>query len=85
VGARDNRFPSAWTPRGQLWTEAQLLESLALLEESRASHLAYRRVWAERRSAEKQTGRRQPAKEDLSALHELGWFMDLEKVTEGGS
>lgn len=62
--------------RASKWSEAQLLQALQLLEESRRSHLAYRRTFAARRHAEKVAGRRQPTRADLEALLHREWFKD---------
>lgn len=64
--------------RTRRWTEPQLLAALAALEESRASHLRYRAVFAERRRREKALGRRQPTTADLAALRRAVWLMDHE-------
>ena len=76
VGASPTLVSPDWAPARQSWTEAQLLEALMLLEESRVSHLTYRNAWAERRSVEKRQGRRQPTKEDLKVLDARSWLLD---------
>jgi hypothetical protein len=58
------------------WTDAQILQALLLLEESRRNHLAYRDAFASRRRGEKAAGRRQPTRGDLEALAEREWFKD---------
>lgn len=55
----------------------RLLVALDLLEESRASHLDYREVFARRRRREKAKGQRTPTKGDLEALARREWQMDL--------
>lgn len=62
--------------RSRKWTEAQLLEALALLDESRRSHLAYRSAFAARRRDEKASGRRQPTRGDLAAFDHPEWLKD---------
>lgn len=58
------------------WTEPRLLAALDLLEESRASHLAYRAAFGQRRRLEKASGQRVPTKGDLEALERREWAMD---------
>jgi hypothetical protein len=69
---------------GRTWTEAQLLDALALLEQSRQSHLRYREAWDRRRSLDKARGRRQPTKAETAALEEPSWFKDARTVDRGG-
>jgi hypothetical protein len=67
---------------GRTWTEAQLLDALALLEESRQTHLRYREAWARRRSLDKARGRRQPTKAETAALEERAWFKDVRTIED---
>lgn len=60
------------------WNEPSLLAALDMLEESRASHLAYRTAFAERRRIEKASGQRVPTKGDLQALARREWKMDID-------
>jgi hypothetical protein len=78
VGARRT---SPWPPRrARDWTEAELLHALDVLEESRASHLRYRAVLAERRTREKAHHRRQPTRGDLEALLRAEWLKDPDEA-----
>jgi hypothetical protein len=71
--------PSRWPPRRTSgWTEADLLTALDALEESRASHLRYRAVFAERRAREKAEHRRQPTRGDVEALRRAEWLKDAD-------
>jgi hypothetical protein len=54
------------------------LEALHELERSRATHLRYRRAFADRRRVEKAVGRRQPTRGDLLALDREEWAKDAE-------
>ena len=58
------------------WSEPQLLAALEALEQSRASHLRYAAVFAERRRREKAEHRRQPTSGDLKALRRAEWLRD---------
>jgi hypothetical protein len=60
------------------WNEPSLLAALDMLEESRASHLAYRAAFAERRRIEKASGQRVPTKGDVQALARSEWLMDID-------
>ena len=62
------------------WTHEQLLAALAMLEQSRAGHLAYRAAFAERRCAEKGAGRRRPTAGDKAALARPEWLKDAEEA-----
>jgi len=55
-----------------------LLEALKALEDSRATHLDYRRAFAERRRQEKASGRRQPTTGDLEAAARPEWSKDAD-------
>jgi hypothetical protein len=63
------------------WTAEQLPAALAMLEQSRASHLAYRTAFAERRCTEKQQGRRRPTAGDVVALARAEWLKDVEEAS----
>lgn len=60
------------------WNEPALLAALDLLEESRASHLAYRAAFGQRRRIEKASGQRVPTRGDLEALAPREWMMDID-------
>ncbi|GEA87142.1 hypothetical protein CCE01nite_10910 [Cellulomonas cellasea] len=75
------RRTSPWPPRrARDWTEAELLQALDALEKSRASHLRYRAVLAERRSREKAEHRRQPTRGDRAALDRVEWLKDADEA-----
>lgn len=82
---RDRLMTHVGVGRSAKWTETQLLASLALLEESRETHLAYRRAFASRRRSEKALGWRQPTRTDLTALSHPEWKKDAEAAKTRGT
>jgi hypothetical protein len=58
------------------WTERDLVHALGELEHSRATHLQYRNIFAQRRRAEKAQGMRHPTWGDVDALGRVEWLKD---------
>ena len=62
------------------WTEQELLRALDELEHSRATHVHYRDLFAERRRAEKAHGLRRPTGGDVEALCRTEWLKEPDEA-----
>ncbi|QGQ20529.1 hypothetical protein GC089_16725 [Cellulomonas sp. JZ18] len=80
VGVPDHGDGPLGARRTGDWSDATLLAALDALEASRASHLRYRAVVAERRRHEKAQHRRQPTRGDVAALRRAEWCKDVDEA-----